>query len=178
MNDRLFGYEAESATGNYTVAELRAMHEYGFALSIRQRRVTGVRLYAHALGHVLLAIVGSRNFVWAAGIQQVVKTIPQHVIVCSGDVKGVDTLAIDMAKKRGLRTIILPAQWDLHGRSAGAIRNHELVTMADYVIAFWDGESRGTEHRIRLARLQAKLLTVISDRDESLRSYDDYVKGK
>jgi len=47
-----------------------------------------------------------------------------------------------------------PADWEKHGKSAGLIRNAEMVKLgADLCIAFIvPGRSRGTEHTVRLAR--------------------------
>ena len=39
-----------------------------------------------------------------------------------------------------------------HGRAAGPIRNKEMANNADALIAFWDGQSRGTRSMINLAR--------------------------
>lgn len=44
--------------------------------------------------------------------------------------------------------------WDKHGKSAGIIRNQEMLDKGkpDMVVAFWDGESRGTKHMIDIAQ--------------------------
>ncbi len=42
--------------------------------------------------------------------------------------------------------------WDIHGKSAGHIRNAEMADYADALIAFWDGKSRGTANMIENAR--------------------------
>jgi hypothetical protein len=50
----------------------------------------------------------------------------------------------------------MPADWNKHGKRAGFIRNIEMLDMLnpveDIVIAFWDGESRGTMHTVDNAR--------------------------
>ncbi len=50
------------------------------------------------------------------------------------------------------RTKEFPAMWDIHGKSAGHIRNAEMADYADALIAFWDGKSRGTANMIENAR--------------------------
>ena len=39
---------------------------------------------------------------------------------------------------------IFKADWNKYGRSAGPIRNKEMLDYADHVIAFYDGISKGT----------------------------------
>lgn len=70
----------------------------------------------------------------------------------SGGAKGVDLIAEEYANLHELeKTIILP-DWEANGKSAGYIRNAELIdSNPDFVIAFWDGESNGTKHMIKLA---------------------------
>ena len=58
-----------------------------------------------------------------------------------------------------------PADWDKHGKSAGYKRNLEMAENADALIAFWDGESRGTKHMIDIAK-EKNLLTRIIRYDE------------
>lgn len=44
------------------------------------------------------------------------------------------------------------AEWDAKGRKAGILRNEEMAVEADAVLAFWDGESSGTEHMLDCGR--------------------------
>ena len=48
----------------------------------------------------------------------------------------------------------MPADWDKYGKSAGFIRNKEMVDIADAAIIFWDGDSKGTKDTIE--RVQNK----------------------
>ena len=74
--------------------------------------------------------------------------------VISGGAQGIDTLAIRWAKSHGLKCIVMPADWDQYGRSAGYRRNEDMVSKgyAKALIAVWDGTSRGTKHMIEHAR--------------------------
>lgn len=71
-----------------------------------------------------------------------------------------DRWAEQAAKGEGLETDIYPANWGEHGKAAGFIRNRTMVEEADRVVAFWDGESRGTRHSIKLAMETQKPLDI------------------
>lgn len=71
--------------------------------------------------------------------------------ILSGAARGADTLAIEYAKLRDIPCRKFPAQWRRWGRRAGMIRNREMLEHADALVAFWDGESRGTKHMIDIA---------------------------
>lgn len=48
----------------------------------------------------------------------------------------------------------MPADWDQYGKSAGYIRNTEMVSVATHLFAMWDGKSKGTRHMIDIAKLK------------------------
>ena len=72
-------------------------------------------------------------------------------IVC-GCARGADILGKQFAEEFGLKVLEYPADWEKYGKSAGYRRNKEMAKVADALIAFWDGESRGTKHMIDLAK--------------------------
>lgn len=72
-------------------------------------------------------------------------------IVC-GCANGADKLGERYAKTRGYETIYYPADWDRFKNRAGYLRNEEMAKVGDALIAFWDNESRGTNHMINLAK--------------------------
>jgi hypothetical protein len=76
----------------------------------------------------------------------------EKIVIISGHAKGADSLGERYAKERGFILDINPADWDKHGKSAGFIRNREMVNKADAAICFWDGESSGTKHTINLCK--------------------------
>jgi len=84
----------------------------------------------------------------------------EDITIISGGAPGVDTWAEHIAKDFGLQTRIYPADWKTHGKAAGYLRNEEMVKAADIVIAFWDGESKGTKLTIDLALKYRKVLEV------------------
>lgn len=110
-----------------------------------------------------VAIVGSRTFKNLDGIRKFIELLDRGTIIISGGAVGVDRCAEKKAKELGMRTLIFPANWDRYGKRAGFLRNQEIVKNSDYVIAFWDGTSKGTQHSINLAKEMNKKLIVIRD---------------
>jgi len=78
------------------------------------------------------------------------------VEIVSGHASGADKLAEEYAKRLGLALKIFPADWKKYGRAAGPIRNREMLTYIleakPIVVAFWDGQSKGTKNMIEQAR--------------------------
>jgi hypothetical protein len=107
--------------------------------------------------------VGSRSF---ADYERLKKFILEHIniedisLVVSGGAIGADTLAERFAKEYNLKKKIFIPQWDTYGKSAGYIRNIDIVKEADVVFAFWDGQSKGTKSTISLAREHNKVVHV------------------
>lgn len=81
-------------------------------------------------------------------------------IVC-GEAKGADALGKQYAEERGFIVDSFPADWDKQGKSAGYRRNEKMAKHCDAVLAFWDGESKGTKHMIDLARSNLKPHRVV-----------------
>lgn len=110
-----------------------------------------------------VAIVGSRDWVDLSRVVTQVGTIawedPASVIV-SGGAPGVDKTAEETAEELGLETLIFPADWDKYGKGAGFVRNKLIVEAADVVIAFWNGESKGTKNTIDEALRQKKDMLI------------------
>lgn len=99
-----------------------------------------------------VAIVGSRKYPNLALVRDFVRMLPPQVDIISGGARGVDQTAEAAAREYGHGVTVFAAEWDRYGKAAGFIRNQEIVESADFVVAFWDGESRGTQHSIALAR--------------------------
>lgn len=53
-----------------------------------------------------------------------------------------------------------PAKWKELGRAAGPIRNRQMAEYADYLVAFWDGKSKGTLNMITHMKELKKQYTV------------------
>lgn len=71
-----------------------------------------------------------------------------NIIIVSGHARGADTLGEMYAQDEGFALEVYPAQWKKLGKQAGYRRNEQMAEVADALIAFWDGESKGTKHMI------------------------------
>lgn len=81
-------------------------------------------------------------------------------IIC-GEARGADTLGRKYAEEHGIAVESFPANWEKYGKSAGYIRNQEMVNNADALIAFWDGKSRGTKNMIEIAEKKGIPIRIV-----------------
>ena len=84
-----------------------------------------------------------------------------NIVVVSGHARGADTLGEKYAQDEGFALEIYPAQWDKFGKRAGYRRNEQMAEVADALIAFWDGSSRGTKHMIDIMNEKNLLVRVV-----------------
>jgi hypothetical protein len=72
--------------------------------------------------------------------------------VIHGGARGADQGAADYAKSADIKQVVFPADWELHGKAAGPIRNQRMIDEGkpDVVVAFPGG--RGTADMVRRAR--------------------------
>jgi len=111
-----------------------------------------------------LAVVGSRDFnnyeLLKSKLDAIHKKRPITLIV-SGGAKGADSLSERWAKENNIETLIFIPDWNKFGKRAGFLRNEDIIKNSDAVIAFWDGESRGTLSSINLAKKYEKSCLVV-----------------
>ncbi len=82
------------------------------------------------------------------------------IVILSGHCTGTDSMAERYAKENNYSLEVHPAQWHKFGRSAGPMRNKQMVQQCDFVIAFWDGISKGTKNLIDNATKFGKPLRI------------------
>jgi len=112
-----------------------------------------------------LLVTGSRNFgnrgssditLMRDSLKDARRTLANadfdRIILVHGAARGADQLAASVGKSMGFVLEAHPAQWNVHGKAAGPIRNKEMVDLgADLMLAFPRGSSRGTRGCMTLA---------------------------
>jgi hypothetical protein len=111
-----------------------------------------------------LAIIGSRgvtdkDFIFEKLNEIFKEKKPTEVV--SGGAKGPDTIGVQWANSLDIPTTVFKPDWEKYGRGAGMRRNTTIVENCDHLIAFWDGESRGTQDSIYKAKKLGKNVLVI-----------------
>lgn len=96
----------------------------------------------------------------------------QQIRVVSGGAKGADRLGECYALDNGYSVIRFQALWGVYGKSAGHRRNNEMAKFVSEsgsgtLIAFWDGESRGTKNMIDTARRYGLHVIVVEYEKDS-----------
>lgn len=119
------------------------------------------------VGHRNIAVVGSREWDDLPLLHSELARIEGPWRIVSGGAVSVDRMAVEWWRKYmrpiiGLDPIIFLPRWDRYGRSAGFKRNQLVVSVADEVLAFWDGRSPGTKLTIDLANKKGLPMTVIN----------------
>ena len=112
-----------------------------------------------------IIVAGGRDFTDYQLLKDKLKALIREletndIEIVSGCARGADTWGSVFAKLHGHNVTEFPADWNKHGKKAGYLRNKEMAEYADILVAFWDGESKGTKHMIDLA-LKHKLETHI-----------------
>lgn len=84
-----------------------------------------------------VAIIGSRTFTNYQLLKDKclrVLSKSKNVTIISGGAKGANSLAERFATEFKLPIIVVKADWQTHGRSAGMIRNNQVLSFATHVI--------------------------------------------
>lgn len=116
---------------------------------------------------IKLILAGGRDFndyqlVKKEADLYILEIAPSETIVISGGAKGVDALGEQYARERELEVEIFKAEWSKYGRAAGPKRNAEMAKACTHLLAFWNGESKGTKSMISLTKKENKTVKVIS----------------
>jgi hypothetical protein len=136
---------------------------------------------------VRVVITASRSWTNAAKVRDRLSRLPSGTTIVHGGAPGGDTLVDAEARALGFTVEVWPADWERYGRGAGVIRNLDMLDSTrgaryvtaeserrvdaildpppkpDLVVAFWDGESRGTKHTIDSAERRGLPVDVIVD---------------
>lgn len=80
--------------------------------------------------------------------------------IVAGGAGGADIIAKKWAQSHHIEYIEYKANWNVYGKSAGMIRDHEMIDFADELISFWDGKSSGTKEAIDYAKKLGRKVTI------------------
>lgn len=109
-----------------------------------------------------LAIIGSRSFNNYVYLFDVLNPYKDKItLIVSDGAIGADRLGERFAVENNIETLIFIPDWDKFGKSAGYIRNKDIIDNCDKVLAFWDGKSKGTKHSIDYATKLNKPVKIL-----------------
>jgi hypothetical protein len=94
--------------------------------------------------------------------------INDSIIIISGMARGTDLLGLQFAKENNFQFECFSANWKVYGLQAGYLRNEEMANIANCLIAFWDGKSKGTKHMIDIMQKKEKLVFIIQYTTEQM----------
>jgi hypothetical protein len=115
-----------------------------------------------------LVVAGCRDYndysVASVEIEKHIQTLDANcsVIIVSGCAEGADKLGERYATEHHLNIERYPAEWEKYGKYAGPKRNAQMAKVADGVLVFWDGKSRGTKNMIENAKKANKPYVIIT----------------
>lgn len=120
------------------------------------------------LKYFKLAVVGSRTINDKKLVRESIHNVCElnkdtgPLFIISGGARGVDSIAVDYAKEKGHHYTEYLPNWDGFGKSAGFIRNKDIVDACDALLCIWDGKSKGARHSYDLAVKQGKKVYLIT----------------
>lgn len=110
-----------------------------------------------------ILVCGGRHYNNYKKVEEILSPyISSELLIIEGGARGADYLAARFAINNKLAHIYFPAQWNLYGKSAGMIRNRQMLvgSKPDLVIAFPGG--KGTANMVSLAK-KAKVKVIEID---------------
>ena len=124
-------------------------------------------------------VAGSRAITCFDIVEQAIEMCPfRPTLIISGAALGVDTLGEQYAKKKGIPIQTYPADWNnlnvpnckvrrgksgrLYNVLAGFNRNEVMSTVAEAVIAIWDGISDGTADMVNRALAKGLVVFLVT----------------
>ena len=112
-------------------------------------------------------IAGSRTFNDYEKLKAELNRLNLNICkILSGGATGADALGERYAQEYNIPIMRFPADWIKFGRSAGPIRNTNMAKFGDYLIAFWDGKSRGTYDMISKMEQKSKPVYIVLVKNE------------
>ena len=114
-----------------------------------------------------VAFVGTRDFPESKKsiIEDILLKLPINTLIVSGGARGPDRWAVEYAKKHNYSFKEYLAKKGPNGEYLGPwtlmIRNTDIVNNSDYIVALWDGESKGTLDTLKKAKTNKKPVLIV-----------------
>jgi len=133
----------------------------GFAFSTETARVDVVD--PQPTRHPRIFAGGSRTIDDRELIDAKLKALPRCAVILTSRTHGASAAVRDATMRLGLRMEVWTARTDRHPTAEDAYfaRDEEMISSADRVLAFWDGESAGTAHELTYARRLLKPIDLV-----------------
>lgn len=123
-----------------------------------------------------VVVYGGRDYSDASTLEIVLDfLLAEHSfkLLIQGGAKGADTLAKDWGLKRGIIVESYPANWGLHGKRAGPIRNKEMIVNGRPELGVGFPGGAGTNDMTNQLK-RAKIPTILVSKDGTLIKSDLY----
>ena len=96
----------------------------------------------------------------------VIVDTPSEYTIFHGGAPGADQIASIFCRETGTQEVIVTANWHIHGRAAGPIRNTRMLSLAGldaHVLAFPKKQSKGTIDCMDKAKRMGMKVSVFED---------------
>ena len=107
-----------------------------------------------------LLITGSRTFSDKVLLFSELDKLNFDILISGGAI-GTDSIAEEYAINNNIPIDQYKPDYKKYGRGAPIVRNKKMVELCDFVIAFWDGKSRGTKSTIDYSKKLSKKTIII-----------------
>lgn len=111
-----------------------------------------------------IAVVGSRSL----QVNNLKEFLLDNVTeIISGGARGMDQCAKSYAEEHNIPLTEFFPDYSKYGRTAPLKRNIKIIKSADFVLAFWDGKSRGTKFVINnCKKMKVPIRVYVIKREE------------
>ena len=111
-----------------------------------------------------IIIAGGRDFndyeAVCKALDSLLAEFDDEILIISGGAKGGDVLGERYAREHGLAVIVYSAVWEKYGPKHTESRNEQMAAITDRLVAFWDGQSKGTGFLIQFMQQLGKPVHV------------------
>ena len=106
---------------------------------------------------------GSRTIGDRELIDSKLKVLPRCAVILTSRTHGASAAVRDASMRLGLHLEVWTAMSDRYPTAEDAYfaRDEEMIRSADWVLAFWDGESAGTAHELTYARTLSRPIDLV-----------------